>query len=89
MPVGVLGDGRPERRIALSGPPECLGAVGVAEPYTAAPGHGQRLLVCRNRLALLLRDQRHDAHRQVVRLGQVDRGEANPAVPQSLTQKSL
>ena len=51
-------------------PPQRLGAVGVAHTHAAAPGHGQRLLGApRNCLSLLLRHQRHDAHRQVVRLG--------------------
>ena len=47
-------------------------------PHTTLPGHRQRLRGAPgDRLALLLRDQRHDADGQVVRLGQVDGGEVN------------
>ena len=48
-----------------------------------APGHRHRFLrSLRDRLALLLRHQRHDADRQVVRLRQVHRQEAHATVAQ-------
>ena len=82
VPVGVPRDRRSERRTALAGPPERRGAVWVAQPHAAAPCHAQRLLGAPgDRLALLLRHERHDPDREVVRLRQVDRGEPHAAVP--------
>ncbi len=83
MPFRVGRDDRPERHAALSSPPEGRRAVGVAEPDAAPLGDRQRLpRTPRDRLALLLRHQRHDADGEVVRLRQIDRGEPNAAVAQ-------
>ena len=55
----------------------------------AAPGHRQRLLRPPGaRLALLLRHRRHDAHREVVRLGQVTSGELQPRARRSQAPRS-
>ena len=77
-------------RTALSSPPQRRRAVRVAEPHAAAPGHRQRLLgALRDRLALLLRHQRHDADGEVVRLRQVHRGEAHAAVAQRQQERGV
>ena len=64
MPIGVPRDGRQERRTAFASPLQRGGAVRIAELDTAVPGNRQRLLgPLGDRLALLLRHQRHgDEH---------------------------
>ena len=63
----------PARRIASM-------PFGLPSLHPARLRHRQRLLgPPGDRLALLLRHQRHDADGEVVRLGQVDRGEPHPA----------
>jgi hypothetical protein len=72
---------RGEVMTGVDGTPERRGAAGIAELHPAASGHAQRLFgASGERLALLLRHQRHDADRQVVRVRQVHLGERGNAV---------
>jgi hypothetical protein len=83
MPVSVPRSCLPVRYTAPASPPERSGAVGVAQPHSAAPGRALRLLgPLRDRLPLRLRDERHDPDGHVVRLRRIERGELHAAVPE-------
>jgi len=72
-----------ERTAARPGPLERRRPVGVAQPNTARPCDRQCLLrPPRDRRPLGLGDQRHDPHRQVIRLRHVAGEEPHPAVAQ-------
>ena len=80
-PIRIRTDSRPERRSALSCASQCRRAVGVAQLHPARLGHCQRLLgAARDRLALGLGDEGHNAHGQIVRLRHVEGQEMHTAV---------
>ena len=83
MPVRIGTDRRTQRHSALPGAFEGCGAVGVAKPHAARTGHGEGLLgASRDRLALGLGDEGHDAHGQIIGLRQIDGYEPHAAVAQ-------